>query len=293
MCISESQLQVSVIIPVYEDIKGITLTLESLRKQSLASSIFEVVVANDGGASEVENLCDDYSVRCIDIVPNRGAYYARNRAIEQAKADNCAFVDADITVPTHWLERGLAALEQYHYVAGGVKIEKAKIRQIADLHEFYTAFDIRKYIQQHHFGVTANLFVRKEIFDEVGLFDERLRSSGDLEFGDRVHQYDQSIQKYASDITVLHPPRGFRNYSKKIKRGAVGQVMLKKYYPNRFPEIDPGYGKAVVKAIIPPITWLNKVYKHENIETVFLLFMFRWYVNIMRSFYIIQALLKQ
>lgn len=286
-----AQLQISVIIPVHNDTVGLKITLESLKTQSLPSQAFEVIVANDGGSAEVESVCTAYGVKSIKIVPNQGSYYARNRGLEQAEGPNLAFVDADITVPPQWLESGLAALERADYVAGDIEIEKEKIKEVADLYEFYTAFNIRKYIQQHHFGVTANLFVKKEVFDRVGVFEERLRSSGDLEFGDRVYAAGVFRQMYEPSIRVLHPPRGYAKYKSKIKRGCDGQLRLKQLYPERFPAIGPNIFKAVIKMILPPNP-LKAKYLWSGEKRKWQLFLFGWHINFLKGYYTAKAILS-
>lgn len=286
-----AQLQISVIIPVHNDTEGLTITLESLKKQSLPTQAFEIIVANDGGSAEVESVCTAYGVKSIKIVPNQGSYYARNRGLEQAVAPNLAFVDADITVPPQWLVSGLSALEQAEYVAGDIEIDKEKIKDIADLYEFYTAFDIRKYIQHHHFGATANLFVKREVFDRVGVFEERLRSSGDLEFGDRVYASAIFRQTYEPRIRVLHPPRGYAKYKSKIKRGCDGQVRLKQLYPERFPAIVPNIFKAAIKMILPPNP-LKAKYLQSGEKRRWQLFMFGWRINFLKGYYTAKAILS-
>lgn len=286
-----AQLQISVIIPVHNDTEGLTITLHSLKQQSLPDQAFEVIVINDGGSDEVEKVCVSYGIKSIKVVPNRGSYYARNRGLEQAGAPQLAFVDADITVPPHWLEAGLSALERADYVAGDIVIEKEKVKEIADLYEFYTAFDIRKYIQQYHFGVTANLFVKKEVFERVGRFEERLRSSGDLEFGDRVYASGIFRQIYEPRIRVLHPPRGYVKYKSKIKRGCDGQVRLKQLYPERFPAIVPGIFKAVIKMILPPNP-LKAKYLQSGERRQWQLFLFGWHVNFLKGYYTAKAILS-
>jgi len=285
-----SLLQISVVIPVYNDTEGLILTLKSLKQQSLPSHAFEVIVANDGGSPEIESVCYDFDVRCVNIVPNQGSYFARNRGVEQARAHSFAFVDADITVPPQWLTNGLSALEYAHYVAGDIEIEKSKVKQLADLYEFYTAFDIKKYIKQYHFGVTANLFVRKEVFNHVGFFEERLRSSGDLEFGDRVYAANSFKQVHEPSIRVLHPPRGYAKYKSKIKRGCVGQVKLKRLYPDRFPAIVPNMFKAMVKMILPPNP-LKAKYLRSGEKKQLQLFFFGWYINFLKGYYTAKAIL--
>jgi hypothetical protein len=56
------------------------------------------------------------------------------------------------------------------------------------------------------FGASANLFVRREVFDAIGLFDARLLSGGDAELGRRATAAGFPIQ-FAEDVVVRHPCR--------------------------------------------------------------------------------------
>jgi hypothetical protein len=56
------------------------------------------------------------------------------------------------------------------------------------------------------FAATANLFVRRAVFDAVGHFDERLLSGGDQEFGARAHAAGVPID-YAPAAVVHHAAR--------------------------------------------------------------------------------------
>jgi len=56
------------------------------------------------------------------------------------------------------------------------------------------------------FSATANLFVRREVIEAVGTFDESLRSCGDLGFGQRVR--DAGIgQAYSHETVIRHHAR--------------------------------------------------------------------------------------
>src|SRR5690606_28065743 len=90
---------VSVVIPVYRDAPGLADTLDSLDRQTLRPTEYEIIVSNDGGDPEVRALCEARGVTEVSIVPNRGSYFARNRGIERTAGENLAFVDADIIVP--------------------------------------------------------------------------------------------------------------------------------------------------------------------------------------------------
>lgn len=66
--------------------------------------------------------------------------------------------------------------------------------------------DQRRYVETCGFAATANLFVRRDLFERVGLFDARLRSGGDKDWCLRAAQCGVSVI-YAPDACVWHPAR--------------------------------------------------------------------------------------
>ena len=56
------------------------------------------------------------------------------------------------------------------------------------------------------FAATANLFVRREVVDDLGGFDASLRSGGDYEFGRRATGAGYRLV-YAPEASVVHRPR--------------------------------------------------------------------------------------
>ena len=85
-----------------------------------------------------------------------------------------------------------------------------------------TAFPQRRYVELRKYGATANLFTFKSVFEDVGPFDEGLRSGGDYEWGRRVHSSGYG-QVYADDVRVWHPARrSFGQLRGKIVRVAGG-----------------------------------------------------------------------
>jgi len=229
---------ISVVIPVYKDYMGLEDTLQSLKNQTLSEDNYEIIVANDGADRRIRQICEKYGVKMVSISPNQGSYNARNRAIELSKGEYLAFVDADIEVTKDWLERGKEALEKYDYVAGDVIIDKSKLKNIAHYYEYCYGFPIKNYMHLRHFGVTANLFVRRRVFEELGGFDKRLRSGGDVEFGNRVYMAKRFKQVYKRNVIVIHPPRGYKALIKKMKRVTEGNIQLSKLYPKRFQRPD-------------------------------------------------------
>ncbi|WP_150269428.1 glycosyltransferase family 2 protein [Paenibacillus tepidiphilus] len=91
------QPNISVIIPVYNRERSISMALESLIKQSFID--FEVIIINDGStdetASVVQNYCDKDSRMRIYSQENLGVSNARNYGISLASGKYIAFLDSD------------------------------------------------------------------------------------------------------------------------------------------------------------------------------------------------------
>lgn len=226
--VNKTNVMASIIIPVYKDAQGLRDTLDSLECQSIGIDCFEVIVCNDGALQEISKVCRKYPVTEVKISPNRGSYYARNRGIEKAKSKYIGFVDADIKVSKDWVKTGIEQLKTYDYVTGPVDIDSSKARTWTERFEVATALNMKYYFEDYHFAPTANLWVKKSLFEEKGMFDERLRSGGDSDFGNRIYQDARYKRQYCDELSVLHPPRRYRSLVAKTKRVAIGTVDLKR-----------------------------------------------------------------
>ena len=80
----------------------------------------------------------------------------------------------------------------------------------------------QKYVEEYHYGATANLFTFKKIFEDVGYFNPQLKSGGDAEWGSQVFAKGYSLI-YADDSWVAHPTRhSLSQLAKKIIRQTGG-----------------------------------------------------------------------
>ena len=273
----ELKIKISIVIPVYRDLSGLQKTISSIEKQDLSHA--EIIVVNDGADSDIERYCIDKGLVTKTISPNLGSYNARNEGIKMAKSNCLAFTDADLEVGKDWLNIGLKYLQTYDYVAGSVQINRSMVYDMATFHDSLTAFPVESYFIYHHFGVTANLFMKKSVIEKVGFFDAELRSGGDLEFGDRVHRAGIS-QFYAHQCKVVHPPRGHQEKLTKLKRVKNGQKVLLEKYPERFEFLKKKGGPIeFIKQILPPsIMSASRVYPKDAMFSFwqFYRYLYRW-----------------
>lgn len=261
---------VSVIIPVYRDAKGLHDTLSSLQKQTLNKSNYEVIVANDGDDIEVSRVCKEFNIKEVKITPHKGSYNARNKALEESRGEFLAFTDADVIVHEFWLEKGVSKLKEFEYVGGPVVFNNTNTKNLVQLYEKIFDFNIYESFKENHYCVTANLFTVRELITNIGGFDIRLKSGGDLEFGQRVNLIPQYRQTFLQDNAVLHPHRDYKGLLIKKKRIIGGLTDLLSYYPERYNRHSLILVDSIIYAVIPPKEYLYNVR----------FFLFVWYMKL-------------
>lgn len=269
----KDKLIVSVVIPVYSDADGLNDTLVSLERQSVGRDCFEVIVCNDGALEQISVVCREHCVTEIPISPNRGSYFARNRGIERAQGKYIAFVDADIKVNPDWIRVGIREMEENDYVTGPVDIDASRAHTWTERYEVATALNMKYFFEESHFAPTANLWVRRSIFDENAMFDETLRSGGDSEFGQRIYAQGKYRMKYEEQLHVLHPPRNYRSLVKKTKRVAKGTIDLKR---RKNPDYRPKKWYLYVKEVLFKPWKLRLKTECTVPEKIVFYFMNRW-----------------
>jgi len=222
-----SKPYVSVIIPVYNDAVQLTICLESLQNQSYPTELFEVIVIDNGSNKSVETITRGFSRVITSSELRKGSYAARNKGITLAKGEILAFTDSDCRPSRDWIANGVENLKSTAncgLLGGNIKLfynNPLKLSAV-EVYESVVAFQQRNYIENLHYGATANVFTYRNVFKRVGVFNPELKSGGDREWGNRVYAAGY-VQKYAEDVCVLHPARRtFRELYKKTTRVSLG-----------------------------------------------------------------------
>lgn len=228
----ESTPFVSVIIPVFNDSARLKLCLKALESQNYPAG-YEVVVVDNGSTENIAEVCKLFRHAIYAHESKPGSYAARNKGIAVAKAEVFAFTDGDCIPRQDWLKKGverLMSLSDSGLVGGKVELfAKNPDKPTAiELHESVFAFRQQKTIEEQNYSVTANLFTCRSIFDEVGLFNERLKSGGDREWCNRAVAAGHSLV-YADDVVINHPARSsfsaMRNKQLRLAGGTMSRMI--------------------------------------------------------------------
>jgi len=238
---------VSIIIPVYNDENGIRDTLLALFKQNYPGERFEIIIIDNNSTDDTHKIILEIALGfkgniVFEKEKKSGSYAARNKGLEVSKGEIIAFIDSDMTVEPDWLQKGVGHInnEKSDYVGCRIKVySENQNPSLCERYQKAVGFPINEYLTVDGYAPTACLFVRKKVFDEAGIFDGRLLSGGDVEFGTRVR--DQGFKmSFDPDNIMYHPAiKTFTDLLQKQKRVTLGQIKLRRLFPERFKKNSP------------------------------------------------------
>lgn len=197
--------RLSVVIPHYNDLRGLDACLSAIGRQTLRPD--EVIVADNASPQGERAVADVIAGRArLVVVPERGAGPARNGGVAVAAGEILAFTDSDCVPEPAWLEQGLAALATADFVGGAMRVlvdDEASLTP-SEAFERVFAFDNETYVLRRGFTVTANLIAPRKVFDATGGF--RVGVSEDVDWCHRAGKLGYRIG-YAPAAAVGHPAR--------------------------------------------------------------------------------------
>lgn len=215
--------KISVIIPYRNNAEEVEQLVNHLTKQSYPSEIIEIILINNG--SEDNLIRSDFSSENLILLDEKkydnSPYSARNRGIEVSIGEILVFIDANSFPVSDWLEKGVDFLqaEMLDIVAGAVKFDYRDKVNAAKITDALTSIRVKEAVLERGVAYTANLFVRKEVFSKIGLFEEGIRSGGDVRWTGNAGSSGYKIG-YAEDAVVYKFARSARElYRKKIRTG--------------------------------------------------------------------------
>jgi glycosyltransferase involved in cell wall biosynthesis len=265
---------VSVIIPVLNDAQRLRLCLKALTQQTYPSSRFEVIVVDNGSdpnQSIAEVVSDfDNIMTASESFPS--SFAARNQGLSLAQGTVIAFTDADCLPAIDWLEQGVKALLQTPncgLVAGRVEVffQHPDRGTPVELYERITAFPQRELVERHHYAATANVFTFKQVVDRVGAFNPMLKSSGDIEWGQRIATFGYT-QVYTDSAWIAHPARySFDQLLKRTIRLAGGLYDLSQHKGGSELQHNWDYLKLLIENLIPPVNFVLMLARHAELQT--------------------------
>ncbi len=231
--------KVSVIIPVYNRARLIGKAIQSVLNQSYRE--FEIVVINDGSIDATESVIKKYQksdkrIHYICHEKNKGAAAARNTGVKNATGEYIAFQDSDDEWLPEKLEKQLAVFRNASPEVGIVYSDMWAVTEKGKKY-FYSSRIMSgnriKYREALGYGVMnigiGTALIRRECFDKVGMFDEKLPRFIDLEFFIRLSKY-YYFCRIAEPLVKYFDTDRQRISSSRAARAEARELILKKYF---------------------------------------------------------------
>lgn len=209
----------SVIIPIYNGEADLPDLIECLRLQTYPKEQVEYLLVDNNSSDRTEQILEttavefaNQEIRLYPLTENQiqSSYAARNRGIRFAHHSILVFTDADCRPQPDWLEQLVQPFSDPNVgivvgelvaLAGDTYLEK-----YADLCETLS----QKFLLEHPFcpyGQTANLAIRKQAFEKIGLFRPYLTTGGDADICWRIQQQTDLKIEFAPLAIVRHRHR--------------------------------------------------------------------------------------
>jgi glycosyltransferase involved in cell wall biosynthesis len=216
--------KLSIITVNYNNGPGLLKTIESVRSQSFHD--FEYIIIDGGSTDNSVSVIRDN----LDIIhhwvseKDKGVYNAMNKGIKIATGEYCYFLNSgDYLWKGDVLERiflnnsdeGIIYGNMIH---GGKDIEEKSVEQLS-FYDFYTG-------SIYHQAA----FIKRALFDKVGMYDEQYRVVSDWEFFLKAIFLHQCTTKHVNVAVALYETGGlsFRDLDGNLRDR---KAILEKYFP--------------------------------------------------------------
>src|SRR5690554_5093462 len=252
--------KISVIIPTYNKVQHLELTLFCLGKQDLSDDLFEVIVINDGSTDGTKEFLNDLRVRYnlrFFHQPNRGQAIARNFGLQKAKGRIIVFIDDDLITPANFLRTHLESHKHGDDKVILGRIYRINSSEFSDIRSLVlgngdnTICRLFDYVKQDlYLDMVETIFkkgfsslawicftggnssVKRELLLKVGGFDSNFYRWGpeDIELGFRLNSagipFDYVPKAYNFHMDVL------KDRNQMLKDTAMNLRHLQKKYPD-------------------------------------------------------------
>ena len=199
-------MQVSVILPVLNEVKYIPATLDAILKQKNFDNNIEILIVDgsstDGTIKIVENYITQYPFVILLHNPEKIVSTGFNLALNQAKGEYIIRIDGHCEIPPNYIEECINMFEKrdadivggrIETISEGIIGESIAIAQsswfgVGDVKFRQTDLKEGGYVNTLAFGVH-----KRKIFHDIGGYDEEMIRNQDDEFNFRAIQVGKKI----------------------------------------------------------------------------------------------------
>lgn len=195
----------SIIIPALNEEKYLPLLLESIKKQKFFD--YEIIISDAGSHDKTLEIAQKYNCKIIKGgLPAKG----RNEGAKIAKGDLLFFCDADVILPDNFFQKSLKEFKERQLDLASfclIPLPKNKISSFF-LNIFYNQPIVLLESALPH--AATGIFVKKEIFEKIGGFDEDVKLAEDHYLARRAQRVFEANCGIIKSTKIFVSDRRFR-----------------------------------------------------------------------------------
>ena len=235
-------MKITVIIPVYNEEKGIEKCLKSIINNTRSPD--EIIVADGMSEDKTRELISQFSQVKLLSNTKRTAASGRNLAISAASGDIIVFTDGDCYADSKWIEKIEKSFEYYNLDALGGKVVAAKAENKFEEFWNHLAWNVLMSFGDVSYKVvdrtmndafvTANCAYRKDILNKLNGFDEWFGNNAeDVDLSWRALSLGANMRYIPEAVIYAHGVTTLKGIKNKSFRNGVSSSKLQKRYGSR------------------------------------------------------------
>jgi len=239
---------ISVIIPTYNSTKYIGEAINSVLRQTFTD--YEIIVVDDGSTDNTKEIIDNNfpQVRYY-YLPHRGVSRARNYGIQRARGEFIAFLDADDLWLPEKLEKQIGVFnadqelmlvftEHRFFDSNGIREATFSKK------ERLMTGDIVKNIFLYSHVALPTVMVRKNVFQEIGYFEENLNVAEDDNLWIRIAL---KFRIHLLDEVLVHCRMTENSLSRITSNVVTGVLKNVELIENKYPDLRKRLGRVNIR----------------------------------------------
>ncbi len=189
---------ISVMVPAFNEEKGIGQCLAALKEQNFPKNSYEVVVVDNNSTDKTAQIAQKAGVKVV-FEKKQGGVFTLRKGCSLAKGDVIAFTDADSLVPRDWLQKIYQAFQKDPDIVcvGGRTIHQPRffLAVLVELIYNYGGWLFR-------FSPGNNLSIRKGIYQKIGGFRKEINFDADFDLCLRAKKEGKMAFLWDNPVTV-------------------------------------------------------------------------------------------
>jgi glycosyltransferase involved in cell wall biosynthesis len=240
----------TVMMPVRNEERYIEQTLKQIHAQTYPHDRMEVLVTDglstDATADIVRHFAATHADLAVRLIhnPKRLSSAGRNLAVQNGRGDYFLLIDGHVHIPSRDLLHDMVLLALKH---GARVLGRPQPLSPPDISFFQSmvalarhsplAHSQESFIYSEYEGWTSPISIgvmyRRDVFEEIGRFDEGFDAAEDLEFNYRIER--RGIQCFTSPRFAVHyyPRDSFIGLCRQMRRYGYGRAAFAIKHPER------------------------------------------------------------